>query len=57
MPVILKQSEVKDWITALVERREDMIESYDSTDMHLWKIKKAVSSVKNQGAELIDPVE
>ena len=57
MPVIPEQSEAKDWITAPIERRENMIGSYDPTDMHLWKVGKAVGSIRNQGAELIDPVE
>lgn len=57
MPVIPEQSKARDWITASLEEREGMIGSYDPNDMHLWKVDTAVGNVRNQGEDLISPVE
>ena len=57
MPVIPEQSEARKWITAFLDERDALMRSYDTTDMHVWKVGKAVGNVRNQGDDLIVSIE
>ncbi len=57
MPVIPPQDQLVDWLTGSPDARAEMIEPHDPQDMHAWKVGKAVGNVRNQGEELIEPVE
>ena len=57
MPVIPNQADAAKWLTSDADERQDMVQSYDPADMHIWKVGKAVGNVRNQGEELIAEID
>jgi len=57
MPVIPEPSEAVKWVSACADERMAMIGSCHSSDMHLWEVTRRVGNIKNQGPELITPID
>jgi putative SOS response-associated peptidase YedK len=59
MPVILPDAQVDAWLDIAIEDRtvlENMLSQYDSDLMQAWPVSSSVGSVKNQGSDLIKPI-
>jgi putative SOS response-associated peptidase YedK len=59
MPVILPRASIDLWLDPKltdVEILKTMLLQYPGEDMQSWEVSKAVGSVKNRGAELMEPI-
>ena len=60
MPVILPEEAESAWINLEVDQPDELksfIRSFPAASMEAFEVSSAVNSVKNQGSELIEPVE
>lgn len=56
MPVIIEKEDYETWLTAPVEEALKLAAPFPSQLMTAWPVARAVGNVRNQGAELAEPV-
>jgi putative SOS response-associated peptidase YedK len=57
MPAILRKENEVHWLSNEIPQQEimDLIQPYPSENMHMYRVSNKVNSVREQGADLIDP--
>jgi putative SOS response-associated peptidase YedK len=56
-PVILAPASWEDWLFADVDKAVAMLDAANEPDLLYYPVTKAVSSPKNNGPELVEPIE
>jgi putative SOS response-associated peptidase YedK len=59
MPVILKRADYQRWLKPGSEQRPpiDLVRPFDADTMKAWRVDQRINNVRNNDAELLDPVK
>ncbi|MEM7662774.1 MAG: SOS response-associated peptidase [Pseudomonadota bacterium] len=57
MPVILRPEDYGRWLDPEIDDPAELLKPYEAAEMDAWPVGKAVGQVRNQGPNLIKPVD